>query len=154
MADGLTQNLFPLVLITGVLHESRIALKFSLHSQIHQSHHHCIWWSSNIQQLHWNTQVFWAYDQGHVHTHLIKNSFYAPGAHVCLLSPWHWMQNMAPQFASTASCTTHTDKIILRWATHQRSVPLDSNNIATFYLDRGYKPSQAFVYEFGLDIQE
>jgi hypothetical protein len=96
----------------------------------------------------------WANDQGHVHTHLIKNSFYAPGAKVRLLSPQHWMQTMATTHAKSASCTTQKDLIVFRWGTHQRTVPLDANNVATFYMAPGFKRYHTFVTELGFDIQE
>jgi hypothetical protein len=71
------------------------------------------------------------YDDGRVHSFLIKNSFYHKGSPYRLLSPQHLAQTCYDDARGTW-CGTNRDGVDLHWDHNRfkRLIPLNSANIA------------------------
>jgi hypothetical protein len=93
-------------------------------------------------------------DEGVVHDIRIPGSYYIPDGKHRLISPQHWSQ-MAQ---GRSSCLTLHDRAILKWKNGQatKTIPIDSQNIFTFYLAPGYHTFSAFCmqakYDHGIHL--
>ena len=99
-------------------------------------------------------QINIADDNGRVETFKIPHSYYAPDGDARLLSPQHWAKAMKKSQrppAGVAPEQTFHNRIVLNWNQSQKTIPLDTLNVATFHLAPGYKRFDLYCQEAKID---